>query len=144
MVTSRRMHGSCVARNGNAVLVLGPPGSGKSDLVLRLLARGFDLVADDQVDIADGMVSCPAELAGLLEARGIGIVQLPYCKQANLVLIIDLGRVAERLPAPLNHPELHRPVIHVDAAAASAPDRVALALDCALGLVGQVAGTFAA
>jgi HPr kinase/phosphorylase len=143
MVTSRRMHGSCVARNGNAVLVLGPPGSGKSDLVLRLLARGFDLVADDQVDIRDGVVSCPAELAGLLEARGIGIVQLPYCKQANLVLIVDLG-IGERMPQPVAHPSLGRPVVHIDAAAASAPDRVALALDCALGLVGQVAGAFAA
>jgi len=34
--------------------MLGPPGAGKSDLALRLLSRGFDLVADDQVEIEDG------------------------------------------------------------------------------------------
>lgn len=144
MLSQRRMHGSCVAKNGHAVLVVGPPGSGKSDLVLRLIARGFDLVADDQVDIREGVVSCPAELAGMLEARGLGIVRLPYCKRANLALIVELGCPAERMPAPLAHPELDRPVVRIDAAAASAPERVALALECALGLVSQVAGAFAA
>jgi HPr kinase/phosphorylase len=138
------MHGSCVSRGGNAVLVVGPPGSGKSDLVLRLIARGFDLVADDQVDIRDGVVSCPAELAGLLEARGLGIVRLPYCREARLALVVDLGTPTDRMPTPLSHPELELPVVRVDAAAASAPERVALALDCALGLVRQVAGAFAA
>src|ERR1700760_1504181 len=73
----RRMHGSCVSRNEDAVLILGPSASGKSDLVLRLLSRGFDLVADDQVDIDDGIASCPPALAGLLEVRGLGIVRLP-------------------------------------------------------------------
>jgi hypothetical protein len=34
-------------------------------------------------------------------------------------------------------------MVYVDAAAASAPERVALALDCALGVVSQVAGAFA-
>lgn len=143
-MSQRRMHGSCVAKNGHAVLVVGPPGSGKSDLVLRLIARGFDLVADDQVDIREGVVSCPPELAGMLEARGLGIVRLPYCRQANLALIVELGCPAERMPAPLAHPEFDRPVVRIDTAAASAPERVALALECALGLVGQVAGAFAA
>src|ERR1700722_4969710 len=72
-----QMHGSCVSRDGEAVLVVGPPGSGKSDLVLRLLSRGFELVADDQVTITDGIASSPEELAGLLEVRGLGIVRLP-------------------------------------------------------------------
>jgi hypothetical protein len=44
---------------------------------------------------------------------------------------------------PHNHPELNVPVVRVDAAAASAPDRVALALECAMGRVTQVAGAFA-
>lgn len=143
MVTMRRMHASCVSRDGQAVLLVGPPGSGKSDLVLRLLARGFDLIADDQVDICDDVVSCPAGLAGLLEARGLGIVRLPYREQARLALIVDLGAVPDRLPVPLVHPELGRPVVGIDAGAASAPERVALALDCALGLVSQVSGAFA-
>lgn len=126
------------------MLMLGPPGAGKSDLVLRLVARGFELVADDQVDICGDVVSCPADLAGLLEVRGLGIVRLPFRERANLALVVELGEAADRLPAPLLHPDLGRPVVRIDAAAASAPERIALALDCALGLVGQVAGAFGA
>jgi HPr kinase/phosphorylase len=124
--------------------VVGPPGSGKSDLALRLLARGFELVADDQVNIADGIASCPTELAGLLEARGLGIMRLPYRAQARLVLVVALEGRADRLPMPEQHPVLHLPLVRIDAAAASAPERVALALDCAKGRITQVAGAFTA
>jgi HPr kinase/phosphorylase len=137
------MHGSCIARNEDAVLLLGSPGAGKSDLVLRLLSRDFELVADDQVDLDDGIASCPATLAGMLEVRGLGIVRLPYRPRARLVLIVQLARPAERLPMPRQHPELGLPVVDIDPAAASAPERVALALDCATGRVSQVAGAFA-
>lgn len=140
----QRRHGSCVSRDGDGILVVGPPGSGKSDLVLRLLSRGFELVADDQVDITDGVASCPAELAGLLEVRGLGIVRLPYRAQARLTLIIELDGHADRMPLPQQHPELRLPIVRIDATAASAPERVVLALDCATGRVSQVAGAFAA
>ena len=43
------LHGSCVALSETGILLLAPPGGGKSDLVLRLLGRGARLVADDQV-----------------------------------------------------------------------------------------------
>ncbi|HVY18156.1 MAG TPA: HPr kinase/phosphatase C-terminal domain-containing protein [Rhodopila sp.] len=145
MHSPRRLHGSCVARNGNAVLLIGPPGSGKSDLALRLLARGFDLIADDQVDIAeDGTASCPAPIAGLLEVRGLGILRLPHHPRAPLVLIIDLAQRPDRLPTPRRDLELDLPVVDLDAFAASAVDKVLLALDCTLGRVTQVAGAFAA
>ncbi len=124
--------------------MVGPSGSGKSDLALRLLSRGFELVADDQVDIVDGIASCPAELAGLLEVRGLGIVRLPFRTHARLVLVVELNGRADRMPLPDHHPELHVPVVRIDAAAASAPEKVALALDCVLGRVTQVAGAFAA
>jgi HPr kinase/phosphorylase len=141
---SRRLHGSCVARNDDAILLVGPPGSGKSDLALRLLARGFDLVADDQVDIAGGLASAPPLLAGLLEARGVGIVRLPYRSGIRLALIVDLTTRSDRLPRPNRNPDLDLPVVAIDAAAASAPDKIALALDCATGRITQVAGAFAA
>ena len=73
-----QVHGSCVSRDGDGVLLIGPAGSGKSDLALRLLGRGFDLVADDRVDIEDGIAAPPEALAGLLEVHGLGIVRLPY------------------------------------------------------------------
>jgi len=128
-----RVYGSCVSRNGDAVLFFGSSGAGKSDLVLRLLGRGFDLVADDQVEIIDGFASSAGVLAGLLEVRGIGIVRLPHVPRARLALAVELGQSAVRLPTPL---------IQLDPAAGSAPDRVILALDCVLGRVEQVAGAF--
>ncbi len=138
------MHGSCASREGQAVLLIGPSGVGKSDLVLRLLGRGFDLVADDRVDITDGQVAAPAALAGLLEVRGLGILRLPFVPSARLVLVADLGGRPDRLPEPAMHATLQRPLVHIDASAASAPDRIAMALDCALGRIHQIAGAFAA
>ena len=143
MISHQRLHGSCASRNGEAVLVIGPSGSGKSDLVLRLLSHNFELVADDQVDVAHGMASCPTELAGLLEVRGVGIVRLPYRAAARLVLVVELDGPFERMPYPYQHPELGVPVIRIDPKAASATDKVILALNCALGLVSQVSGVFA-
>jgi HPr kinase/phosphorylase len=138
-----RLHGSCVTRDGEGVLIVGPSGSGKSDLTLRLLGRGFTLVADDQVDIVDGRASPPVSLAGLLEVRGLGIVHLPYSSQVKLSIVIALDDCSDRLPEPEQYSALNLPVVRVRAASASAPDRVALALDCALGRVTQHAGAFA-
>jgi len=137
-----KIHGSCVSREGVGVVLLGPAGCGKSDLVLRLLECGFVLVADDQVNIADGFASAPPALAGLLEIRGLGILRLPHAAQAKLALAVDLSAHADRLPMPEHHTELNLPLVHVDPHAASAPLRVARALDCAQGLTHQVAGSF--
>lgn len=137
-----QIHASCAARDGHGVLLLGPPGSGKSDLVLRLLEKGFVLVADDRVEITDGIARPAPALAGLLEVRGLGILSLPHAAQARVALAVRLGS-GPRLPQPMRHEELGVPLVMIDPAAASAPARVGLALDCALGRVGQVAGAFA-
>jgi HPr kinase/phosphorylase len=144
MEDRQRFHASCVSLKGEGVLVTGPPGSGKSDLVLRLLGRGFDLVADDQVEIADGIAYAPPALAGLLEVRGVGIVRLPHVAQAKLALIVRLGDdAAPRMPTA-EQDETHRlPVLRLDPKCVSAVDRVALVLDCAQGRVMQVVGAFA-
>jgi len=152
VVAHGRIHGNCVAREGDGLLIVGPSGSGKSDLTLRLLGRGFSLVADDQVEIVDGLARAPDALAGLLEVRGLGIVRLPYLCDVKLHVIIALTdhsapstkSLPERLPLPERHDALGLPVVHLRAADASAPDRVALALDCALGRVTQEAGAFSA
>ena len=142
-----QIHASCAARDGHGVLLLGPSGSGKSDLLLRLIGRGFALVADDRVDLDDGVASAPSALAGLLEVRGLGLVHMPYLERAVIALAVELGPVAPgkpaRLPAPATHAQSGRPLVHVDPAVPSAPDRVALALDCALGRTRQHAGAFA-
>jgi HPr kinase/phosphorylase len=145
-----QLHASCAARDAHGVLLLGPSGSGKSDLLLRLLDRGFALVADDRVDVEAGTAKVPDALAGLLEIRGLGILRLPYIPEARVALAVVLGpggrtgeHDGERLPDPQRDPYLGVPSVRLDPWAASAPLRVSLALDCALGLVSQVAGAFA-
>jgi HPr kinase/phosphorylase len=138
-----QIHASCVCRDGAGVLLLGPSGCGKSDLVLRRLECGFVLVADDRVDIADGIASAPKALAGLLEVRGLGILQLSHVKQSRLVLAVSLSGVGERLPEPGRHAVLGLPLMTIDPSAASATARVSRALDCALDHTAQLAGAFA-
>ncbi len=138
-----QIHASCAARDGAAVLLLGTPGAGKSDLLLRLIDRGFVLVADDRVEIEDGVARPPAALAGLLELRGLGLVRLPHLAAARLALAVQL-EAGTRLPEPERHPLLDVPLVRIDPASASAPFRVELALDLATGRICQPCGAFAA
>jgi HPr kinase/phosphorylase len=139
-----QIHGSCASRRGAGVLLIGPPGAGKSDLVLRLLARGFELVSDDRTEVVDGVASPVPALAGLLEVRGLGIFRLPHQASARLALVVELGHPAPQMPMPRRHAGFDLPLVRMDALAVSAPERVGLALDCALGQITQVAGAFAA
>ncbi len=139
-----QMHGSCAARAEAGVLLLGPPGSGKSDLVLRLLDRGFTLVADDRVIVEGLSAAAPASLAGLLEIRGLGVMRMPWLSSCRLALVVMLGEASGRLPWPERHATLALPMVRIDATAASAAQRVELALDAALGRLDQLAGAFRA
>jgi hypothetical protein len=141
------VHGSCASRDGAAVLLLGPPGSGKSDLLLRLMGRGWDLVADDQVVVEGLAVSAPAALRGMIEVRGLGIFEgLPVAAAARLALVAELvARSAmPRLPEPALWAPAGVPRIAIHAFDASACDKLGWALDAALGLARQRAGAFAA
>lgn len=122
---------------------MGPPGSGKSDLVLRLIDRGFILVADDRVEIEGEDAWAPAALAGLLEVRGLGVLRLPYLPRARLALAVQLSSAAPRLPQPQRYLAPDLPLLTVDPGRPAAAQIVALALDCALGVVRQTAGAFA-
>ncbi|MGE4480165.1 HPr kinase/phosphorylase [Acidocella sp.] len=142
-------HASCAARTnqpgGDALLLLGPSGAGKSDLLLRLIDRGFALVADDQVLIEEEMASPVPTLAGLLEVRGLGLFRLPYIAPARLRLVVSLeSSPAARLPTPRRHATLNLPEITLDATHPSAAPRAALALEAACGNIPQLAGAFAA
>lgn len=127
------IHATAVAHDGRAVLLLGPGGAGKSDLALRLVAAGWQLVADDRVVITAGggqlLASAPPRLAGLLEVRGLGIVPEPTTP-APVALALDLSRRPERLPAveTLCLAGEAVPLLPFDPAGESAPQRAARAL----------------
>ena len=76
-----QLHASAVAVEGRGCLITGAAGSGKSTLALEMVALGAELVADDRVDIRRSgkalLLSAPASIAGLVEARGVGILRLP-------------------------------------------------------------------
>ncbi|MDB5375294.1 MAG: hypothetical protein JWP04_3936 [Belnapia sp.] len=145
------LHASSVARNEDALLLLGPPGSGKSDLVLRLLQSGWSLVADDQVALRAeaGQLhpAAPEALRGLLEVRGLGIFgPLPLALAPLLRLVAQLVPRAgiTRMPEPETWSALGvtLPAIRLHAFEASAPARLALALDAAIGRLPCRAGAF--
>ena len=139
------VHGTCVAFGRRAVLLRGEPGAGKSDLALRFLAlppEGEEkpwLVADDQVWIAAGakgvvMASPPPAIAGKIEVRGVGIVELPFILEAELRLVCDLAGETE---VPRMPPEgwerteiagIALPVLKLAPFEASAPLKLKMAL----------------
>lgn len=135
-LSSETIHASTVASEGRAVLISGPSGSGKSDLTLRLLDRGFTLVSDDQTIVrreGDKLVaSAPPTIKGKLEIRGIGIVEMDTVSDVPVGLFVELTSEIMRLPDDRRErPVLgvNLPLVSVDAQAASAASKVALALD---------------
>jgi HPr kinase/phosphorylase len=149
-MSAATIHASCILLSGagqafgapsNAgVLLLGESGTGKSGMALQLIARGAALVADDRVELftRDGALwaRAPAPLAGLIEARGVGIVKLPYATEARIALAVRLvseGAVT-RLPERENYapPDIggvreHPPLIRLSASDPAAPAKIALA-----------------
>ena len=135
-LSSENLHASCVACDGRAVLISGPSGSGKSDLALRMLDRGFTLVSDDRTIIRkDGgrlLASPPETIKGKLEVRGIGIVDVNHVGDIPVVLVVELTSDIQRMPDDSRSRlilGIEVPLISVDAMTASAPSKVALALD---------------
>jgi len=132
------VHGTTVAIAGKGVLIRGPSGSGKSDLALRLIDGGAELVADDQTALAVGaghlVASAPDAIAGLIEVRGLGLVRLPHQPAAPLALVVELvtAERIERLPEEMRTAFLgvDVPTIQLCAFEASAAAKVRLAALC--------------
>ena len=134
-LSSETVHASCVAIDGRAVVITGPSGSGKSDLALRLIDRGFALVSDDQTIVKKVagrlMATAPLTIRGKLEIRGVGIVDMVPVDDQPVALVVELTSAIQRFP---DHRErqflgIGVPLVGVDAMTASAASKVALALD---------------
>ncbi|WP_372781074.1 HPr kinase/phosphorylase [Phenylobacterium sp.] len=116
------------------LLIEGPAGAGKSDLALRCLAQGFQLVADDRVIlwVSAGRLfgRAPDTLLGRLEIRGLEVVDLPALPLAEVALAVRCG-TPERVPAPAFDEILgvSVPRLTLDPREASAPAKLRRALD---------------
>jgi len=109
---SPSVHASAVLVGNRAVLIRGPSGSGKSRLAFDLILAGRSgqlppavLVGDDRVHLdtlaGELWVRPAAELAGLIEVRGLGIRRCDFVREAVVGLVVDLAAAnAERLPSP--------------------------------------------
>lgn len=135
-LSSENLHASCVALDGRAILISGPSGSGKSDLALRLIDRGFSLVSDDRTIVRkEGdkvFATAPETIRGKLEIRGVGIVDMDSVASAPVALVIELTSDVQRLPDDSRERLILGaaiPLISVDATTASAAAKVAVALD---------------
>lgn len=78
MMTS--VHGVLMNVFGKGVLITGESGMGKSEVALDLILEGHSLIADDRVDVSrikDKLIgTAPTLLKGMLEIRGIGIIDV--------------------------------------------------------------------
>jgi hypothetical protein len=128
------IHATCVAIGGRGVLLRGRPGSGKSDLALRLIDRGALLVSDDYSCLAarEGrlVASPPGNIAGRIEVRGVGILPMHILGEAPVCLLADLDAAPDRLPQ-IGTQELQGiavPYLPLAALEPSAPIKLELAL----------------
>jgi serine kinase of HPr protein (carbohydrate metabolism regulator) len=128
------IHASCVVLDERGVLLAGPSGVGKSDVALRLIVEAdARLVADDQVELAlrVGMLfaKAPPQIAGLIEARHVGVLRVPQSDPVPVVLYVELtppDAELERLPEPAPVFLLDHPVrrLRLPAHAASTPAKI--------------------
>jgi serine kinase of HPr protein (carbohydrate metabolism regulator) len=128
------LHASCVRWHDRGVLIEGGSGSGKSDLVLRLLDAGAFLIADDVVAVerrGDRLRATAVGLDGRLEVRGQGIFAVAATASTRLDLAVRLvDAPGERLPEPATRTlgGLALPEIALDPRLAVAVARIRMAL----------------
>ena len=134
-LSSEMLHASSVAIAGRAVLIEGKSGEGKSDLALRLIDRGATLIADDQTMCrreGGTLIACvPPTIAGRIEVRGVGIVEMPHQDRVPIALLIVILEQPPRFPDDKRSrciAGVDVPVLALAALEPSAPIKVELAL----------------
>ncbi len=133
------IHTTCIAFNGQGVLIFGAPGSGKSDLALRCIAhKNAVLVADDRtnIDIREKRIiaSCPAAIKGRLEVRGVGVQKvhsLDFCEVKMAVELAKSFQDIERLPKDCFYDVcgIKIPLLKLYPFENSAPDKLVIKLE---------------
>ena len=139
--TAKQIHATCISLYGAGLIIRGPSEAGKSDLALRLIDRGARLVADDRVDLLisdNGVIArAPNSLRGLLEVRGLGILDVPFLEVAVVRLVVDLvnSENVPRLPERriIDLIGMGVPAVRLDPFEASAVSKVRLAIELTLG-----------
>jgi serine kinase of HPr protein (carbohydrate metabolism regulator) len=142
------VHATAIALGERSVLIRGPSGSGKSDLALRCIAAPAlahipfraELLADDQVILSCSSAgietTSPPAIAGRIEVRGLGVLELPFRASAHLALVVDLVPPEEVQRYPLEPMTatflgIEVPVVRLTPFEASAPVKLLLALHAA-------------
>ena len=97
------IHATTVAVDRRGLVILGASGSGKSSLALQLIALGAILVADDRTEVSTVAnrlhANVPDTIKGRIEARGVGLLTLPFVSDIPIYLSVDLDHdEKERLP----------------------------------------------
>lgn len=136
MKVQNPLHASSVMIDGRVLLIGGRPGSGKSDLTLRLIDRGARLIADDYTRLERRgtvlIASPPPEIFGKMEIRGLGIVDMAAAAEGPVALLLDLDATPERLsqdpPASTDIQGIAIPTLPFAAIEASAPIKAEYAL----------------
>lgn len=134
-MSSETLHATTVAIGDRAVMLCGVSGSGKSDLSLRLIDRGAKLVSDDYTLVKRVgkrlLATSPATIAGKMEIRGVGVVDMAWVSDVPVALVVDLFDVVDRMPMePMVRAMagVKIPVMKVAPREASAPIKVEFAL----------------
>lgn len=129
-------HATCILIKGKGVLLEGPSGAGKSDLALRLMSLGAQLVSDDYITLSKKagalVATAPEKIAGKMEVRGLGLIDIDHAREATIDLVIEL-KPREHVPRlPKGNTKtlegVSIPTLTLHAFDASTPDKILLAL----------------
>ena len=122
MAPQMSMHATLLEIYGRGVLITGISGIGKSEIALELIRRGHRLIADDRVEISkvnnELIGVCPELTTGIMEVRGIGIIDVTrvfginaYKEKEKINVFVDLVKLSanhefERLGNNIQYKEL--------------------------------------
>lgn len=103
-------HGVMVCIHGQGILITGKPAIGKSSLALALIAEGYQLVADDVIEVSSSdntlFGHCPNMLKGILHTRELGTIDIEklfgisaWVESAPLQYVVELSN--DPIPADI-------------------------------------------